>query len=118
MRAAPDASWLAIEHACERGNEVRTLERGLNRLALHAPRLLVATVALKPSPLIETADRLSSISYEAAELILTAFSRSALAANAPGASIEELCALVDPVARVGGPNPIRRALRQHLAGEI
>lgn len=117
MRAAPDASWLAIEHACERGNEVRTLERGLNRLALHAPRLLVATFALNPSALIETADRLSSISYEAAELILTAFSRSALAANAPGASIEELCALVDPVARVGGPNPIRRALRQHLAGE-
>ena len=117
LRDAPDASWLAIEQACARGNEVRTLGRGLNRIALHAPTLLVATFVSNPSAVIETADRLASISYEAAELILTAFAKSALAAVASDASIELLCELVAPVARAGGPNPIRRALRAHFTGE-
>src|SRR5262249_54619534 len=31
--------------------------------------------------------------------------------------IEQLCALIAPIARAGGPNPIRRALRLHLSGE-
>jgi len=116
-RDAPDSSWLALEAACKRDNDMRTLRRGLNRLALHAPKLLVVTFASNPAALIETADRLSSISYEAAKVVLAAYVKSLLAAEAVGdAPIERLCELVDPVVQAGGPNPIRRALREHLAG--
>ena len=118
MCDAPDSSWLALETACKRTNQVRTIGRGLNRLARVIPKLLVSTFASNPGALIETADRLSSLSQEAAEAILAAQKALPLfAPNAGDAPLGQLCEVVDPIVRAGGPNPIRRALRQHLAGE-
>jgi hypothetical protein len=42
---APDTSWLALDHACQRSNSVRLLADGINCLAQHAPRLLVSAYA-------------------------------------------------------------------------
>jgi len=115
---APDASWLALEAACKRLNDARLIARGLHRLVVHAPGLLTV-FATAPGAVIRTAAALSSVSVEEAADVLQRFHASSLAspdvANAP---IEQLCALVEPIARAGGPDPIRRALRRHLAGEV
>jgi hypothetical protein len=115
---APDASWLALEDACKRSNQVRLLGRGLNRLGNSASTLLVSSFATNPGALLQTADQLAAVSFETAQALLAEYARSPLAD--PGladASIERLCELIEPVARAGGPNPIRRALRLHLSGE-
>jgi hypothetical protein len=115
---APDSSWLALEDACSRHNQVRILGRGLNRLGRSASALLVSTFAMTPGALLHTADLLAAISFESAEVLLEEFAKSPLAdpllAEAP---IQRLCELVEPIARAGGPNPVRRALRRHLSGE-
>lgn len=115
---APDASWLALEDACKRYNQARLLGRGLNRLGNSASTLLVSSFATNPGALLQTADQLAAVSFETARSLLDEYARSPLAdpglADAP---IERLCELIAPVARAGGPNPIRRALRLHLSGE-
>lgn len=118
LRDAPDASWLALEDACKRYNNVRLIGRGLNRMALFARTLLVPTFVANPGALLQTADSLAAISFETAEAILEAYARSPLAdPNLGEAPLERLCAVVAPIADAGGPNPIRRALRLHLSGE-
>jgi hypothetical protein len=115
---APDASWRVLEEACRRRNDAYVLLCGLDRLARFAPRLMVAAFATNPRALLQTADALAAISFEAAERVLADHAASPLADPALAqASIERLCELVTPIARTGGPNPIRRALRRHLAGE-
>lgn len=118
VRDAPDSSWLALEDACKRYNQVRLLGRGLNRLGQFAGRLLVSAFATSPGALLQTADLLASISFESADSVLKEYGRSPLAD--PGltdAPLEKLCELITPIAQSGGPNPIRRALRLHLCGE-
>lgn len=115
---APDASWLALEDACKRYNQVRLLGRGLNRLGNSASTLLVSSFATNPGALLQTADQLAAVSFETAQSLLNEYARSPLAdpglADAP---LERLCELIAPIAQAGGPNPIRRALRLHLSGE-
>lgn len=115
---APDASWLALEDACKRYNQVRLLGRGLNRLGNTASALLVSAFATNPGALLQTADQLAAVSFETAQVLLDEYARSPLADPAlADAPIEKLCELIAPIARAGGPNPVRRALRRHLAGE-
>jgi hypothetical protein len=116
---APDASWRALEDACRRDNDARLLRLGVNRLARFAPALVISAFAGAPGPLIAAADALASISFEAARRIIVDFAGSPLADPALAeAPLEQLCALVTAVARAGGPDPVRRALRRHLAGEV
>ena len=118
VRDAPDSSWLALEKACKRYNQVRLLGRGLNRLGQFAPRLLVSAFSKTPGALLETADLLAAISFESAEAVLREYAKSPLADTAlVDASLERLCEVIAPVAQAGGHNPIRRALRDHLSGE-
>ncbi|HTR55615.1 MAG TPA: hypothetical protein VMJ10_33290 [Kofleriaceae bacterium] len=118
VRDAPDSSWLALEDACKRYNQVRLLGRGLNRFGQFAAKLMVSSFATSPGPLLETADLLASISFESGESVLKEYGRSPLAdpglADAP---IDRLCELIAPIAQSGGPNPVRRALRLHMSGE-
>ena len=118
VRDAPDSSWLALENACKRYNQIRLLGRGLNRLGQHAPRLLVSAFSKAPGPLLETADLLAAVSFETAKTVLREYAKSPLAdRELADASVETLCDVIAPVARAGGHNPIRRVLRQHLSGE-
>lgn len=117
IRNAPEASWLALENACKRSNDLRLLQRGLTRLARYAPALMAATFSRSPAALIQTAETLAAISFERAAQLLTTFTRSALAGAPQALSLEAVCALIAPVAQAGGPNPVRRALRRHLAGD-
>ncbi|MFT3693604.1 MAG: hypothetical protein QM831_10725 [Kofleriaceae bacterium] len=118
IREAPEASWLALEAACERKNQRRVLQTGFNRISQFAPKLLAATFPATPAALLETADLVDAISYEAARTVLETDSTSPLAEPAiVDAPIERLCEQVAPITRAGGPNPVRRALRRHLAGE-
>jgi hypothetical protein len=118
VRDAPDSSWLALENACKRYNQVRLLGRGINRLGQFAPRLLVSAFSKTPGALLETADLLAAISFESSETVLREYARSPLAGAEVGdASVERLCEIIAPVAQAGGHNPIRRALRDHLSGE-
>lgn len=118
FRAAPDASWLAFEHACRRENAGWLVARGLGRLARRTPELLIATFSRNPKPLLWTAKTLAGVSAELAEQILRDYAASPLAkADVTGMPIEGLAELTGPIARAGGPNPIRRALREHLAGQ-
>ncbi|HEU0029872.1 MAG TPA: hypothetical protein VFQ53_04510 [Kofleriaceae bacterium] len=115
---APDASFVVLEDACKRANQARLVGRGLNRLSQFAPALLVSSFARAPGALVQTADLLAAISFESAEALLVAYGRSPLADPAlADASIERLCEMIAPIAQAGGPNPVRRALRQHLSGE-
>jgi hypothetical protein len=117
--AAPDASWRVLEEACRRRNDAHMLRCGLNRLERFAPTLMVSTFATTPSALLQTADLLATISFESAKRVLVEYAMSPLADPAlANATLERLCELVAPIARAGGPNPIRRALRRHLAGEV
>lgn len=117
IRDAPDASWLALEHACKRANNMRLLAQGLNRLSQFVTTLFVQTFATNPRVLLETAGSLAMVSFEEAERIAVAYAKSALASDAAAhAPVETLCALIEPVAKMGGPNPIRRALREHMSG--
>jgi hypothetical protein len=117
VRDAPDASWRALEAACRRANDARTIGAGLERIARQVPALMVSAFATTPAPLFETADLLAAVSVEVAERILAEYRASPLAAALEAAPIEQLCALVEPIARAGGPDPVRRALRRHLRGE-
>jgi hypothetical protein len=118
VRDAPESSWRALEDACKRENQMRLLGRGLERLGRFATTLLVSSFVTTPGALLRTADMLATISFESAEVVLKEYAKSPFAdpdlAKAP---IERLCALVEPIARAGGPNPIRRALRRHLSGQ-
>ncbi|MEZ4361378.1 MAG: hypothetical protein R3B48_14425 [Kofleriaceae bacterium] len=116
LRDAPAASWATLERACRRENDARLLGRGLASLACGAPELWT-TLRHTPGPLLRTATALAALSTEAALVVLAAHRASPL--GAPDASelpTAALCALLEPVARAGGP-PVRRALRRHLAGE-
>ncbi len=118
IRNAPDSSWLALEDACKRDNQTRLLGRGLNRLAQFAPKLLASTFPTTPTALLQTADLVAAISFEAAEELLEAYSKSPIADPAlTDAPIERLCELIERIVQAGGPNPVRRALRLHLSGE-
>jgi hypothetical protein len=118
LRAAPDASWAALEQACRRENDVPLVGWGLARLARKTPDLLTATFTRYPRPLLRTAKTLAGVSAELAEQILRDYAASPLAeGNVAEMPIEHLAGLTEPIARLGGPNPIRRALREHLAGQ-
>ena len=115
--AAPDASWLALEHACRRDNDARVLGCGLDRLVRAEPALVATAFAHAPHALLAAADALAAVSRESAARRLAAYAASPIADPAlADASIEALCAAVDPVARAAGCNPIRRVVRKHLAG--
>ena len=118
IRDAPESSWLALENACQRRNQTSLLARGLHQLAQFAPALIASTFPTNPGALLHTADSLAAVSSEEAEQLLKQYLASPLAdpslADAP---LDRLCRLVDPIVKAGGPNPIRRALRQHLSGE-
>ncbi|MEO8701360.1 MAG: hypothetical protein ABI867_15035 [Kofleriaceae bacterium] len=113
---APEASWLALEEACRRTNDAQLLRLGMGRLVSFTPAFLVATFATVPGAVIQTADALATVSFESAQRVLKAYRASPLAAPLEDVSLARLCELVEPIARAGGPNPIRRALREHLAG--
>jgi hypothetical protein len=117
LRAAPDASWVALERACRRENDAWLAGRGLARLARQTPGLLIAAFSRNPKALVRTAKTLAGVSAELAEQILSGYAASPLAnGDIAGMPIEDLAELADSIARAGGPNPIRRALREHLAG--
>jgi hypothetical protein len=117
IRDAPDSSWLALEDACKRTNQVRLLGRGLNRLAQFAPKLVASTFVTSPGALLQTAESLAAVSFESAEQVVGAYEKSALAAaDVHETPVEKLCALIEPITQAGGPNPVRRALREHLSG--
>jgi hypothetical protein len=114
---APDASWLAVENACERENHARTLRNGLHLIGQAVPALLVSTFASAPGALLQTADVLAAISLEEGERVLATYKASALAdPTVEDAPLGRLCALIAPVTQAGGPAPVRRALREHLSG--
>lgn len=117
LEDAPDASWLALETASQRLNDGRIIARGLARIAKFAPALL-ATFATAIKPLMRTADTLMMLSEEAAEAAMARYRASPIAGDVEVLPIADLCALVDPIARAGGQDPVRKALRRHLAGEI
>jgi hypothetical protein len=118
LRAAPDASWAALERACRRENDAASVGWGLARLARQTPELLIATFSRNPKPLLRTAKTLAGVSAELAERILSDYAASLLAkGDVAKMPIESLAELTDPIAHAGGPNPIRRALREHLAGQ-
>jgi hypothetical protein len=118
IRDAPESSWLALEAACKRFNQVRLLGRGLNRMSQYAPRLLASAFVTAPNALLQTADLLAAISFESAELVLDEYTRSPLAdSGLADAPLERLCEVIAPIAGAGGPNPIRRALRRHFSGD-
>ena len=95
------------------------IRRGLDRLVRFAPELVIATFPVTPTALVQTAALVAAISPESAQRLLVAYSRSALGARGfAEAGVERLCEQVAPIARAGGPNPIRRALRRHLCGEV
>lgn len=115
---APDACWRALEARGARANHRRLVGWGLYRIGQVAPALLT-TFVTSPGALVQTADALAALSVEHAARVLRTYAASPLAAPAlADASLERLCELVEPVARAGGPDPVRRALRRHRAGEI
>lgn len=118
LREAPDSSWIALEGACRRDNDATLIGWGFARLARVDPELLARGFAGKPKALFRTATLLAAVSSEVAVQLLAAHRESRLAdARTVDAPVERLCELIEPVARAGGPDPIRRVLRQHLAGE-
>ncbi|MHB8694307.1 MAG: hypothetical protein ACYDHH_23960 [Solirubrobacteraceae bacterium] len=119
LRAAPDASWVALERACRRENDAWLIGWGLARIARPAPELLIATFPRFPGALQRTANALAGVSSALAEQIVAADAASPLATlDIAAAPIERLVELIDPIARAGAPNPIRRALREHLDGRV
>ncbi len=113
VREAPDASWLALESACQRSNDARLIAIGFVRLMRAAPELGPRAFAAHASATIDTAKALAALSREAADNIVAAFQASPLASpSLVDASLAELCAAVELVS----PSSIRRALREHLAG--
>ena len=109
--AAPDASWIALEEACKRFNQERLVMAGLDCLAEVAPELLSTTFSTSPGALVQTAGSLAALSFPEAATLL-----APLATPIPARSLAELCDFIAPIAAAGGPNPIRRALREHLDG--
>ena len=118
LLAAPDASFLALERACRRENDARLLGQGLEVLTARLPGLVAAAFATAPKALFATADALATLSRETQAAVIAGFERTPLAAaSLARLPLGELVELVTPVARAGGPDPIRRALRRHLSGE-
>lgn len=118
LRAAPDASWMALERACRRENDASLTGWGLAQLARETPELLSATFNRSPKPLIRTAQTLAGVSAELARQILSDYATSPLArGDVAEMPVEHIAELTGPIASMDGPNPIRRALRDYLAGE-
>jgi hypothetical protein len=118
LRAAPDASWMALEHACRRENDAWLIGWGLARLARQTPDLLIATFCRSPKPLLRTAKTLAGVSAGLAKQILGDYAASPLAQADPARmTVADLAELTGPVAQRDGPDPVRRALREHLAGQ-
>lgn len=111
LLAAPDASFLALERACRRENDARLLGRGLEMLSARQPALVIAAFAAAPNALFATADTLAALSRETQAEVIAGYERSALADDLTDSPLDRLVEVVTPVSRV------RRALRQHLAGE-
>jgi hypothetical protein len=79
---------------------------------------MIATFNRNPGPLLRTAKTLAGVSAELAEQLLSDYAASPLAkGDVAEMPIGHLAELTGPVARAGGPDPIRRALREHLAGQ-
>ncbi len=115
IRSAPDASWVALERACRRENDALLVGRGLAGLVRQTPELLITTFSRNPKPLLRTAKTLAGVSAELAQQILSDYAASPLAkGNVAEMSVGHLAELIEPV---DGPNPVRRALREHLAGQ-
>lgn len=118
LLAAPDASFLALERACRRENDARLLGLGLEVLSARQPDLVIAAFAKAPNALFATADALAALSRETQADVIAGYERTPLAsASLASQPLEQLVDLVTPVAQAGGPDPVRRALRRHLAGE-
>lgn len=117
LLAAPDASFAALERACRRENDARVLGKGLDILSARLPVLVVAAFAAAPQALFATADALAALARETQAEVIAAYQKTALAADSLASlPLERLVEVVTQVARAGGPNPVRRALRDHLAG--
>jgi hypothetical protein len=113
-----DYSWLALEQACVRKNRALMLSVGLNVMERRAADLMTQGFAQAPAALMQTAVRLYDFKLEQALEIIDQYLASSLACcDADKLPVAELCKLVAPVARAGGPNPVRRALRLHLEGK-
>jgi hypothetical protein len=112
LLAAPDECFAALERACRRENDARLLGRGLEVLSARLPALVTATFAGSPHALFATADTLAALSRESQAGVIAAYQSTALAAETfAGEPLERLVAAVASIV------PIRRALRQHLAGD-
>lgn len=117
LLSAPDAAFLALERACRRENDARLLGRGLEVLSARQPGLVVRAFAGAQNALFLTADRLAALSREVQADVIGEYERSTLAADALAQMpLDQLVEVVTPIAQAGGPDPVRRALRQHLAG--
>lgn len=118
LLATPDASFLALERACRRENDARLLGRGLEVLSERLPALVTASFAVSSNALFATADALAALSRETQAEVIAEYERTPLAAGTLASlPLDELVEVVAPVARAGGPDPVRRALRRHLTGE-
>ena len=118
LLAAPDASFLALERACRRENDARLLGRGLEVLSARQPALVTVAFTAVPNALFATADALAALSRETQAEVIDRYERTELAAaSLGGLPLDRLVEAVSEVARAGGPDPVRRALRQHLAGD-
>lgn len=118
LLATPDTSFLALERACRRENDARLLGCGLEVLSERLPTLVAASFAASPNALFAAADALAALSRETQAEVITAYERTPLAAGTlANLPLDQLVEVVAPVARAGGPDPVRRALRLHLAGE-
>jgi hypothetical protein len=81
--------------------------------------LLTSAFVSTPGAVLQTADLLAAVSFEVAEQVIAEYQASPIAdVRVADASVERLCELVQPIAHAGGPDPIRRALRRHLKGEV